>query len=194
MQSAIDTLVAMDFAVHSPNLLVQQIREHIEESKTPLDTAKQFIFNVTSIAVDYTDLLLARHVAQSIGEDAILRDSYTFEDSISRGESRHRNLVAKMPYISLAYIPSETSTFSTPKTTTSIAVAEGVSTKVEVKADGKIKKGGKQVLAAELYALHVTNATTPMTNQEFIAVLMKELGMTKAGSTTYAYNCRKAAK
>ena len=192
MQSAIDILVAMDFAVHSSNQLVQQIREYIEESKTPLEAAHRFIFNMTSIPVVYTDLLLARVVAQSIAIDAITIDSYTFEDSISRGEHRYHELVKKQPECRLKYEPSETPTFSTPKSTTSIAVAEGISTKVEVKADGKIKKGGKQVLAAEMYALHVTNSKTPMSNQEFIALLMKELGMTKAGATTYRYNLAKA--
>jgi len=194
MQSAIDTLMAMDFPVHSPNLLAQQVREHIENSPSPLETAKRVIYNITSIAVDYTDLLLARHVAQGVAIDAITRDSYAFEDSVQRAEDHHRKLLTKMPYISLAYTPAEVSLSGATKTTTSVAVAEGITTTVEVKADGKIKKGGKQVLAVEMYQLHVTNSPTPMTNQEFIALLMKELQMTKPGATTYAYNCRKAAQ
>lgn len=194
MQSAIDTLVAMDFAVHSPALLVQQVREHIDNAANPLGAAKRVIFNITSIMVDYTDLLLARHVAQAVAEDAILRDSYTFEDSIQRAEERSRRLVARMPYIRFVYTPSEVPTNNSLKTTTSVAVVKGIATTVEVKANGKIKRGGKQIMAAELFALHVTNAPVPLTNQQFIAVLMKDLGMSKAGAQTYAYNCRVAAE
>jgi hypothetical protein len=75
--------------------------------------------------------------------------------------------------------------------TTEVAFAPSVDVKVAVKADGTIKKGGKEVLAIALYEKHVKNAETPMTNQEFIAVLVKELGMSKAGATTYNYNMKK---
>lgn len=75
--------------------------------------------------------------------------------------------------------------------TEQIAVSTDVDVKVAVKADGSIKKGGKEVLAIALYEKHVKKAEKPMTNQEFIAVLMKELGMSKAGATTYNYNMKK---
>lgn len=75
--------------------------------------------------------------------------------------------------------------------TTDVAFAASVDVKVAVKADGSIKKGGKEVLAIALYEKHVKNAETPLTNQEFIAVLVKELGMSKAGATTYNYNMKK---
>lgn len=72
-----------------------------------------------------------------------------------------------------------------------IVAGSSVDVKVAVKADGSIKKGGKEVLAVALYEKHVKNAETPLDNQGFIAVLMKELGMTKAGATTYNYNMKK---
>ena len=72
-----------------------------------------------------------------------------------------------------------------------VSLSEGIDDKVEVKADGKIKKGGKQILAAELYKKHVVETENPVDNQGFIKILMAELGMTKAGATTYAYNCKK---
>jgi hypothetical protein len=70
-------------------------------------------------------------------------------------------------------------------------VVKGIDMKVAVKANGKIKKGGKQILAAELYKKFVLEATKAATNQEFIAILVKELDMSKSGATTYAYNCKK---
>jgi len=70
-------------------------------------------------------------------------------------------------------------------------VAAGIELKVAVKADGGIKKGGKQLIAAELYKLHVLNSATPVDNQGMIKILMKELGMSKAGATTYNYDLKK---
>ena len=70
-------------------------------------------------------------------------------------------------------------------------VVKGIDVAVPVKDNGKIKKGGKQILAAELYKKYVLEAKKPATNQEFIMILVKELGMSKAGATTYAYNCKK---
>jgi hypothetical protein len=76
------------------------------------------------------------------------------------------------------------------------AVVEGVDVKVAVKtaADGsvKIKKGGKEVLAEALYAKYVDSLNgAEYNNQAFIAILVKELGMSKAGATTYNYNMKK---
>lgn len=60
-----------------------------------------------------------------------------------------------------------------------------------VKADGKFKKGEKGRVAAELYEKHVVKATNPMSNADFVAVLMKELMMSKAGANTYLHNLKK---
>lgn len=79
----------------------------------------------------------------------------------------------------------------TAETATEVAVVEGLDVKVAVKADGKIKKGGREILAVALYEKFVKNAEVPLDNQGFIAVLMKELGMSKAGATTYNYNMKK---
>lgn len=72
-----------------------------------------------------------------------------------------------------------------------VAVVSGVDVKVEVLASGKIKRGGKQVLAYELYKQLVLESDQSLNNQQFIAVLIKELSMTKAGATTYVANLKK---
>ena len=72
-----------------------------------------------------------------------------------------------------------------------VRVVESVDMKVAVNTNGKIKKGGKEPLARELYRINVIESTTPLTNQEFISLLMKELDMSKPGATTYRYNCMK---
>lgn len=187
MQSAIQTLEAMDFSVKSPSLCVQQVRTYIESAPIPVDAAIRVIYNITSIAVEFDDLETALHVAQYVAYDAVKLDSYDFQASIDHAFKRTADLYAKNPWAKVAI---EKATIARNE----VAVVAGVDLKVAVKADGKIKKGGKGPLAAELYKIHVTNATAPLSNQDFIKVLMKELDMSKAGATTYAYNCNKAAK
>lgn len=71
-------------------------------------------------------------------------------------------------------------------------VAAGIELKVAVKADGSIKKGGKELLAVELYKQYTDSLNgAPYENQAFIAILVKQLGMSKAGATTYNYNMKK---
>lgn len=72
------------------------------------------------------------------------------------------------------------------------AFSSEVNVKVEMKSDGKIKKGGKEVIATALYQKYMADLNgAEFSNQAFIAILMKELGMTKAGSTTYNFNLKK---
>ena len=191
MTHSLDTLSSMNFNTTSASRCIEEVRAYIEESTTPLFTANRLINSLTSSNLKYNDEMTARHVAQYICHEIVSGSVRTVEDLISYAEKQAAKLVASMPWIRM------TDSTESPKSsvvTTSVAVATGIDTKVEVKENGKIKKGGKQILAAELFALHVTKATVPMTNQLFIALLMKELQMTKAGATTYAYNCRNAVK
>lgn len=72
------------------------------------------------------------------------------------------------------------------------AVSDMVDVKVEVKADGKIKKGGKEKLSEALYHKYVASLNgAPYVNQDFIKILVDEAGMTKSGATTYNYNMKK---
>jgi len=59
-----------------------------------------------------------------------------------------------------------------------------------IKGTGKTgkTKGAKQNKAAELF-----EANKGKTRQELIALFMKELDMSKAGASTYVYNCQKKA-
>ena len=167
---------------------VQDTRRIVENADYPREKALDLIEQLTGIRKDYTDTTLALHVAQCVVEAVVKSDLIEPETVIAEAEKRSAALVKRMPWINAKPVAAN----AVP--TTQVAVAEGIDVKVEVKADGKIKKGGKQILAVELYKKHVTEAEKPVTNQEFIAILMKELGMTKAGSTTYAYNCKKAAQ
>ena len=67
--------------------------------------------------------------------------------------------------------------------------SEKVETTVAVKADGSIKKGGRQVLAQALYQKYVVEPAEKPTNVWFKQLLSKELKMSDAGASTYAFNC-----
>lgn len=76
----------------------------------------------------------------------------------------------------------------TVDSSTQETVTEMTDVKVAIKADGSIKKGGRQVLAAALYEKYVVLPEVKPTNAWFKELLVKELGMTSAGASTYAYN------
>lgn len=64
-------------------------------------------------------------------------------------------------------------------------------TKVKLNNNGKIKQGGKQILALELFNTHILNTDTPLPNKEFVELLMNELKLTKLCANTYFFNMRK---
>lgn len=70
---------------------------------------------------------------------------------------------------------------------TAVSTAAKAAPKIDPKT-GKVKpkKGDKQRRAIDLYEANKTK-----TNAEVVAVFMKELDMSKAGATTYVYNCKK---
>jgi hypothetical protein len=166
---------------------VQDTRARIEGSNRPRDEAHELIFQITGIKKHYPDETTAIHVAQCVVESVVKVDLFEPEDVIKTAEERSAALVKMMPW--LIARPEVTRVVNSEVKT----VIEGIDVKVEVKADGTMKKGGKQILAQELYRVNVHEAEEgkKLDNQGFIALLMKELGMTKAGATTYNYNMKK---
>lgn len=188
MQSAINTLTQMDFDTTSITRMVQQIRDCITNAANPVTRAQSIVRAITAIDVKLPDIETAIPFTQYVAKAAVetAEELKDHQPIIDRAFERVSELFKKHPWSAPR---AEDQTASGPV----VAVCDGIDVKVEVKADGKIKKGGKQILAAELYKKHVIDAETPVDNQGFIKILMSELGMTKAGATTYAYNCKKAA-
>lgn len=185
MINAKPVLLHMGLTATSPSRIVEEIRDTIEEAGNPLKKANQIIADLTQLPASYTDLTLARHVAQYVAQIAVAHESFDAEETIMVAEAHSAKIIGTMPW---AFVKEEA---TTGQGETKSAIVEGIDVKVAIKSDGKIKKGGKQILAAELYKKHVTESETPLSNQDFIKVLMKELGMTKAGATTYRYNLAK---
>ena len=185
MQGVQKILDNMGFDTECVSKMVQQIRTHITVSSSPIEKAKQMIKTIADVDVTIPDIETAVPLAQFVAKASLEEEVCDFPDIIERAFSYVSELFKKHPWSA----PKVASQTNGPV----VAVVEGIDVKVEVKSDGKIKKGGKQILAAELYKKHVTDAETPVDNQGFIKILMSELSMTKAGATTYAYNCKKAA-
>lgn len=184
MQSVINTLTQMDFDTTSITRMVQQIRDCITNASNPVNRAQSIVRAITAIDVKLPDIETAIPFTQYVAKAAVEVDEELKDHQpiIDRAFERVSELFKKHPW-------------SAPRVETQtagpvVAVCDGIDVKVEVKADGSLKKGAKRILADELYKKYML-VTTPLTNQQFIAILMKELKMTKAGSTTYAYDCKK---
>lgn len=168
------------------------VREAIEAETDSNRKAKaeDLIFQLLGVKVVYEDREKARFVAMKVAEEAWkvnhkIDDEATFlhdvEVKIDAFMTNPRNHFMFVKPEGYSAEPVEMK-----------AIVTGVTTEVAIKKDGSIKKGGKEILARDLYKLHVLESKEPLSNQGFIAVLMKELDMSKAGATTYAYNCKKA--
>ena len=74
---------------------------------------------------------------------------------------------------------------------------QGVDIQVEVKADGKIKKGGKSILAIGLMNRYLDQCVAegkPYIPKEMKAILVKDCQMSDLGSGTYEYGLRVTQK
>ena len=159
---------------------VQQVRELIEGAADPLATAKGIFLNLTADAdFTFTDPNEARMTVAYLVENAItLGEQYDPVDALKRAAERIAKNREENPWF-----------FSKPEATVATETQQRAGVSVEIKQDGKLKKGSKQILAAALYEKH-----SALTNKDLIRLFEKELDMSEAGARTYVYNLRKAAK
>lgn len=171
--------------------IVQAIREKIESSVRPLTTACAIIEDIIGVVpYNITDAREARVMAQRLAVRCHeLKHNVVDVHGVAEEAFNYAKQYVADPKKQWMWVTDDTTQDSTqPAKSTAI---EGVTVQVAVNADGKIKKGGKQVLVLELYKTHVLEAENPLSNQGFIQVVMKELQMSKAGATTYAWTARK---
>lgn len=193
------TLQHMNISDTCLTAAVQDVREFIEadgESKY-FERTNKLLSEILGMTIGRADVdgqpvgddhsyMLA--IAQAVIEYAIKHDCVIDEPELAI-------VYAKQRAHKFITNPAHSWMFAKPQSVEVVGeqrqVSADVDVKVAVTSEGKIKKGGKEVLAIALYEKHVLNAATPVDNQGFIAILMKELGMTKAGATTYNYNMKK---
>lgn len=173
----------MDSPIHS----MQTVRDQINEAPNPTAFAQDLIKQLTGLERKYDEPVIARMVAMGIVEQAVrLQGEIADPEMFVLSQEARVNSLRQNKDVAWMFVQTERDVQE--ENLQSIA---GTEIKVAIKDNGKIKKGGKQVIAAELYKMHVLTAATPLSNQQFIALLVKELGMSKSGATTYAYNAKR---
>lgn len=162
----------------------------IMESVSPLHTAAKLFMDVLSVRIEFDDVVFARIAAKHMIRDVLVSKCIIDSDDIDmlvEQALEYATTFCASP--SNAYLWSKPDgDVPEPEQVTEI---EGIQVQVAIKDNGKIKKGGKALLAAELFQTYVINATVQLSNVEFVSMLMEKLDMTKAGATTYAYDLRK---
>jgi hypothetical protein len=182
------TLERMEISQTSVSKAIRSVGEILENSEDQCRAAKKFVKSLLSLDTEFKDANLARITAFAVIE-AVVKVNGVIDDE--------EELLASATARAVKHInaPANAWMYTTPEQENSRivetkAVAAGVDTKVAVKADGSIVRGGKSVLAAALFDLHVLNSKTPCDNACFVKVLQKELGMSLAGARTYAHSLR----
>lgn len=200
---ALGVLATMKIRTNTVAGAVQDVRSIVEADPSLAGQITEAGVIITAtLGIDvpvFDDHHIARTAAQAVVEE-IVKANGIIEDAkamCDRAIARAKAYVSN-PKNAWLFTPPE-STFtnaSTTVSTTSVAL-KGSSVTVEVKANGKLKKGEKQNAGEVLYQeFLVTKAarTEPFPegdNQAFIKILIEKLGMTKAGATTYNYNMKK---
>lgn len=164
---------------NSTSTAVTGVREYIEQSgdDKQLEASVMFCYDIFGMRPEVTDPIIARLTAQ-YAVDEVSRTGYEVSNApkvLERAVERATQYKTK---------PSNAWQFATINTDTAF--------KTDSDAPVAPKKN-KGTAAAELYTFHVKNATTPLTNGQFVELLVKELGLTKSGARTYAYNAKKGA-
>jgi hypothetical protein len=171
----------------SPTRAIQEVRAKVEGSATPLNEANGIIFDITGVQKNYKDVRYAMHIAQAVVIAAITHESFDPDETIYAAEDAEDKLRKDHDWM---FVESGHYDVSTAGKSEQVAFIEGLDVKVAVNADGKLKKGSKGVLAVELYKKHMLEAETPLTNKEFVAILVAQADFTKSGASTYAYNLK----
>lgn len=163
----------------SRSRVVTGVREYINMSPEDkrLEATVMFFYDVFGMRPTVTDAATARLAAQ-YAVDAISQTHYEFGNAPSILEEA----VAKAEQYKGS--PLNTWQFATTSSESSFKTDSNVT---------KVPKKNKGTDATELYYIHVTNADVPLTNVQFVELLVKELGMTKSGARTYAHVCKKFA-
>lgn len=165
----------------SRSAAVAGVREYIEQASEDnrLEAAIMFFYDVFGMRpTALTDPIIARMAAQ-YAVDAVSQTNYEFgnapkilEEAVIKAERYQAN-------------PNNAWQFATSASESSF----------KTDSDTHVApKKNKGTASQELYDIHVKNAEVPLTNIQFVELLVKQLGMTKSGARTYAYNCFKEGK
>lgn len=173
------TLTRLNIDPFSAIKAVQEVRNLIEGSENPLGAAKVLFTNLVNPDDEFkfTDPTEARMTVASLVVDAIkFGEQYDPNDSLKRAALWIVRQRAENPWF-----------FVKPEGSSNTETQSRGGVNVEVKTDGSLKKGSKQILAKALF-----DKNPMLNNAQLIDLFAKELDMSVAGARTYVYNCRKS--
>jgi hypothetical protein len=183
-------LTHMNISTTSRAMATSEVGELIRSSAIPTETARMFVNDVLSLPVKFDEPVYAGLVCKHIVKFVIDNECVVDIDSVDE-------ILENAQVYATAYCNDPANSYMWAELDEKfesnaghVQVATGIDTKVAVLSSGKIKKGGKQLLCAEMYKKFVIDAEVPLTSREFKDLLIKELDMTPAGASTYEYNCK----
>jgi hypothetical protein len=157
---------------------IADVRFLIENDASPVDRAKKLIYELTGVNVVAKQDSAILHVAQYVVKQVFTMESFNPEFAIEQALASAKKLWNEVG-----------SHYEQPKELPDNKAGVCIPQPVVIKADGRIKKGGKQVLAQQIFdEFHST-----LTSAELLLKLQSDADLTQAGAATYLYNMRKAA-
>lgn len=168
-----------EFLNSSPTRAVQQAREILTEAANPIKDADDVVFNLTGTHSPYQDC----------DEAAIMYAQYVIEGHIKKrfdviGHAKERVEFHKINSPKM-FVPTQRTAYNSAPV--KIHTIENV--RVAIKDNGKIKKGGKQAIAEQMYKTMVVEGG--MSNADFVKQLQEKAAMSLYGARTYAHNMKK---
>lgn len=158
---------------------IQRTREILSESSDPIRDANNMVFDLTTFHSPFKDNEEAAIMfAQYVVEGTIKKRYNTFEYAKQR-------VLYHMEHSPRMFACHESYNYQKQKIT--YETIENV--RVAIKKDGKIKKGGKQEIAEQMYKTMVLEQG--MKNADFVRELQSKANLTLYGARTYAYNMKK---
>ena len=182
------TLEHMEIPTTSVTRAIQAVGAILDGNADVCAAASKLINSLLSLDHKFTDADVARVTVLAVAE-AIAKCEGVIGDEVALLEAAVERANKHMTNPRNAWMYAKDEGVTGPAETKAI---EGTALNVVVKADGKIKRGGKAVVAEELFRIHVLESATPCDNKCFVDLLMKHGQFTLAGARTYAHNCRKA--
>jgi hypothetical protein len=181
------TVAHLNIPSDSPSRAIQAVRGRLERANSEKIGATDFVKALLDIDVTFETQDQARIAAFALIEDVITHkcEIDDAELAFDRAVVRANTFLGK----------SENSwMFNKPKESgvEQVAVVDGIDMKVGVKEDGKLARGGKKMLAEEIYKREAAKNGGVVDSVALAAIYVKDLGMTKLGARTYVYNMRKA--
>lgn len=184
------TLTHMNIPTESVNRALQVVRGRLERASSETAGAITYIKALLDLDVAFDNSDKARITAFAVTQEVLQApDNFVDPDEVLKKALKKANDFVDESSNAWLFVKASTMSGNAEEQS---AVVDGLETKVTLKADGSIKKGGKQVLALEMYRREAAARGGSVDSGEFTKLIVKELGMSVVGARTYTYNARKS--